>query len=181
MTPAGDASGLPSDWEILPFDRCVLAAAVDRKGSVQQNEYKPTGRFPVVDQGSSLIAGYTDEEHLVHQDDLPLILFGDHTRIFKFLDFPFAAGADGTKLLRADGRTVDTLYLYYALLHIDIPSRGYSRHFKYLRETAIAAPRDRNEQHAVAYVLSRVRAVVRLQEKIVTALEELKAATMAKL
>jgi type I restriction enzyme S subunit len=119
----------PSDWQILPFDSCVLKDGVERKPSVQQNEYKAAGRFPIVDQGSSFIAGYTDDEHLMHKDNLPIILFGDHTRIFKFLDFSFATGADGTKLLRANEEIVDPRFLYYALLHLDIPSRGYNRHF----------------------------------------------------
>ncbi len=97
----------PLGWHILPFDDCVLKDGVERKPSVQQNEYKPTGRFPVIDQGSSLIAGYTDDERLVHRDDLPILLFSDHARIFKFLDFPFATGADGTKLLRANEQIID--------------------------------------------------------------------------
>jgi predicted nucleotidyltransferase len=112
---------------------------------------------------------------------LPVILFGDHTRVFKFLDFPFATGADGTKLLRAAESVIDPLFLYYALLALDIPSRGYSRHFRYLREQTVPVPNSQAEQQDIARILSALQAAVAAQEKIVLTLKELKAATMAKL
>src|SRR4030042_1682901 len=102
---------IPTGWRSLPFTGCVSTADVEKRPTVQKNRYTVSGRFPVVDQGAGLISGYTDNEDAVHQEDLPIILFGDHTRNFKFLDFPFAAGADGTKLLRANARRVDPLYL----------------------------------------------------------------------
>lgn len=123
-------SGIPSDWQTLPFDTCTIQSGVERKASVKQGDYQKTGRFPVIDQGAGLVAGYTDQEELVHRDDLPMIRFGDHTRALKFLDSPFATGADGTKLLRASEHVVDPKFLYFALLHQEIPSRGYSRHFR---------------------------------------------------
>src|SRR5215510_2161809 len=145
-----DLGSLPSDWRALPFEACIEEGTVERKASVLQGSYQPAGRFPVVDQGNGLIAGYTDDANLVHHGDLPIILFGDHTRIFKFLDFPFATGADGTKLFRAKENGVEPKFLYYALLQLDIPSRGYSRHFKYLREKSIGVPSHRDEQQAIA-------------------------------
>src|SRR3989338_8827493 len=118
---------LPSDWTTLSFEACAMMN-MERKESIQQNLYKTTGRFPVIDQGNSLIAGYTDNESLIYKkNELPIILFGDHTRIFKYIDFPFATGADGTKLFRANDQVVDHRFLYFALLYLDIPSRGYSR------------------------------------------------------
>ncbi len=171
----------PVDWQTLSFENCIVEGGIERKASVPQSNYKTKGRFPVVDQGSALISGYTDDEDLVHKGDLPLILFGDHTRIFKFLDFPFTTGADGTKLFRSNKALVDPRFLYYALLHLDIPSRGYNRHFKYLKEATICAPTQRDEQQVIAAVLSKIQTAVEVQEKIVAKLKELKAATMAKL
>jgi type I restriction enzyme, S subunit len=176
-----EAEGLPSDWQTAPFERCVLERGIEGKASIQQGDYRPIGRFPIVDQGSNSIAGYTDNENLVHREDLPVILFGDHTRVLKFLDFPFATGADGTKLFRANEELVEPKFLYYALLHLDIPSRGYNRHFKYLKEKTIAVPDRRDEQRAIAAVLSKIQEAVDVQGKIVATLKELKAATMAKL
>ena len=155
---------------------------MERKESIQQNLYKTTGRFPVIDQGNSLIAGYTDNESLIYKkNELPIILFGDHTRIFKYIDFPFATGADGTKLFRANDQVVDHRFLYFALLYLDIPSRGYSRHFKYLKEKVIGAPIKLTEQRIVATVLAKIQSAIEVQDKMVATLKELKSSTMAKL
>jgi type I restriction enzyme S subunit len=139
------------------------------------------GRFPVVDQGQALIAGFTDDETSVHRTDLPLIVFGDHTRAVKFADFPFATGADGTKLLRPRSNAIDARFLYYALLNIELPSRGYNRHFGLLRENHVDLPRDPEEQRGIAGVLSKLQARVEIQERVVARLKELKTAAMAKL
>jgi len=171
---------LPEGWESRAVMACILPKGVENKGSIQQRKYQSSGRFPVVDQGTALVAGYTDEETVVYQQDLPLILFGDHTRVFKFLDFPFATGADGTKLLKPNRQFVDAKFLYYALLKLEIPSRGYNRHFKYLKEGKILCPSDKGEQRAIAAVLGKIQAAIEVQQRIVATLKELKAATMAK-
>ncbi|MGA9752120.1 MAG: restriction endonuclease subunit S [Acidobacteriota bacterium] len=171
---------LPDGWEALPFDECVLAP-LERRRSVQQNAYAASGTYPVVDQGEGMIAGYTDDPSAVYRDSLPMILFGDHTRNIKYLDFPFATGADGTKLFIARPGKLEPKYLYFALRALDIPSRGYNRHFKYLREQIILAPQDMSEQETIAGVLSKLQRAVEAQDKIIATLKDLKAATLAKL
>ena len=59
--------------------------------------YRDRGNFPIVDQGQSLIAGYTDDSSTLYQVELPVVIFGDHTREIKFVDFPFAVGAIGRR------------------------------------------------------------------------------------
>src|SRR5216683_1719237 len=80
---------------------------------IPSTAYKPTGRYPVVDQGRRLVAGWTDDDDAVIDDPLPIVVFGDHTRALKFVDFPFARGADGTQILRPV-TGVDPLFFYYA-------------------------------------------------------------------
>ena len=59
------------------------------------------GQYPVVDQSKKFIAGYiNDQEYLVKSTGLPVVIFGDHTKAIKFVDFPFAMGADGVKVLK---------------------------------------------------------------------------------
>jgi type I restriction enzyme S subunit len=171
---------LPEGWERLPFDECVLPPN-ERKKSIQQNLYVPAGQYPIVDQGEGMIAGYTDDPSTVYRENLPMILFGDHTRNIKYLDFPFATGADGTKLFLARPGKLEPKYLYFALRALGIPSRGYNRHFKYLREQVILAPQDMREQQAIANVLSKLQEAVEVQDRIIATLKELKAATLAKL
>jgi type I restriction enzyme S subunit len=176
MTQNARANG----WSRLPFDDCVLDVGTRRK-SIPRNRYQKSGAYPVVDQGQDPIGGYTDDASVVYNDHLPLVLFGDHTRVFKFLDSPFAAGADGTKLFRANESRLTPLFLYYALRSLDIPERGYNRHYSLLREMQIAFPEDKTEQSAIANVLASIERAVEVQARNIAALKELKAATMAKL
>ncbi len=87
-----------SDWKNKPFPECIKPVRFERSKQIQTNSYLPSGDFPIIDQGQSKIAGWTNDKSTVINDNLPLIVFGDHTRVFKFIDFPFAIGADGTKL-----------------------------------------------------------------------------------
>jgi|PersoiStandDraft_1058852.scaffolds.fasta_scaffold30718_2 type I restriction enzyme S subunit len=171
----------PEGWREAPFDDLLSVEQVERRPSIPRSKFQRSGRFPVVDQGQSLIAGFTDEDSAVHREDLPIILFGDHTRAVKYVDFPFAAGADGTKLLRPRSPDLDPRFLYFALLAIDLPSRGYNRHFGLLRERVFEIPIGAPEQRTIAGVLSKLQAAVEVQDRIVGALKDLKAATMAKL
>jgi len=88
---------LPVNWKVVSIKDCIINKRI-KIGKVRQQEYKKAGKFPIVDQGQNLIAGFWDKEEDVYKGELPVIIFGDHTRIIKFIDFPFVAGADGTKV-----------------------------------------------------------------------------------
>ena len=96
-----------TDFKTVEFGE--LATTVRPRGKLQTSQYADTGRFPIVDQGKELVAGYTDDESCVVRD-VPLTVFGDHTRTVKFVEFDFAAGADGTKLLRPVQEGADHRY-----------------------------------------------------------------------
>jgi type I restriction enzyme S subunit len=144
------------------------------------NEYREAGKYPVVDQGQGLIAGWTDDPSAVITDPLPLIVFGDHTRLFKFVDFPFARGADGTQLLKPRAG-IDPLFFFYACRSIDLPSRGYNRHFSILKEKTIPVPEEESEQHHIATVLRRLETSAKDHVDELRTLDELKRATMREL
>jgi type I restriction enzyme S subunit len=76
----------------------------------------------------------------LHDDPLPIIIFGDHTRILKYIDFPFACGADGTQLLRSDHKRMPMSLLFYVLSAIDLTNYAYARHFKFLKEQEVLLP-----------------------------------------
>src|SRR3954468_12889353 len=103
---------------------------------LKTGEYHPTGRFPIVDQGSSLICGYSDKQSGLADVKPPVIIFGDHTRIFKYVDFPFCIGADGVKIFKTRP-DIDSKYAYYFLSRLQIEDAGYSRHTKFLRRKEI--------------------------------------------
>ena len=116
-----------------------LLDAVPRQPKIKRSAYQESGRYPIVDQSQADIAGYTDDESWLYQGELPVVIFGDHTRVLKFVNFPFCVGADGTQLLRPVTGN-DIRYFYYALRNVDLTNYGYERHFKYLKEAEIPAP-----------------------------------------
>lgn len=171
-----EQSNIPDGWESQNFSDTIDPLRIDRSKQVQANTYKNEGQYPIVDQGQNLIAGWTDDEKAVFKKELPLIIFGDHTRIFKYVDFPFAVGADGTKLIKPK-EYLNPRYFYYRLLHLEVPSKGYSRHYKILKEKAITYP-DKPEQKKIAAVLYKIQKAIEVQGKIIESTKALKKTTM---
>ncbi len=117
-----------------------LLCKVPRRTKIQKKDYLTSGEIPVIDQGREFIGGYTDDEEALIEDHLPRIVFGDHTRILKYVDFPFACGADGTQLLMSNTPKMPPTLFYYALLEIDLSNFGYARHFKFLKAEDLVVP-----------------------------------------
>ena len=163
---------LPEGWRSTPFTE-TLCPEKPRVTKVQQSNYRKSGRFPIIDQGKTFIAGYWDSENDVYREHLPVIVFGDHTRVFKFVDVPFVAGADGTHVLVPDTRRFDPFFLYLALSSLDIPSRGYNRHFRLLKDRSVVTP-PLPEQQAIASVLRTVQRAKEACEHVLAATHQLK-------
>ena len=147
----------------------------DRGMWIPQKEYLTRGRLPVVDQGEALIGGFTNEEDRRVAADGPLIVFGDHTRRVKYVDFPFAVGAQGTKLLRSSPGILPR-YAYRFLTSVQLKDRGYGRHFALLRKIRVPVPDEREQQQVVdviEYQISRLDAADHLIETASLRLETL--------
>lgn len=140
----------------LPFES-VFADESGGNIKTPQSEYKIEGKFPVVDQGKALVGGYTDDHNRLCGQGRPAIVFGDHTRCVKYIDFPFCMGADGVKILRPKIES-SLKYLYYFLQSLDLPAAGYDRHFKYLKRTEIILP-PLPEQRRIAAILDQADAL----------------------
>lgn len=166
-------------WTTESVADCLTPLPAPGKPKLQARDYKPAGRYPVVDQGQERIAGWTDDETAVIKEPLPLIVFGDHTRAFKFIDVPFARGADGTQLLKPK-TGIDPLFFYYACKAIDLPARGYNRHFTILKEQKISYP-DEVEQKAIGTVLRRVDLALEQQSALLLKARAVKHAAMRQL
>ena len=52
---------------------------------IPKDEYLDKGKHIVIDQGQNIVAGYTNLEDGLFED-VPAIIFGDHTRIIKYVD-----------------------------------------------------------------------------------------------
>src|SRR5438445_10986120 len=90
---------VPPGWDVLPFERAAQVVS-DRGKRVKQGSYLPAGKIPVIDQGQDFIGGYIDDDTVAFQGQLPVVLFGDHTRSIKYVDRRFAVGAEGVKILQ---------------------------------------------------------------------------------
>lgn len=141
---------VPPSWAVLPFEQA--ADVVSDKGKrVKQGSYLLAGKIPIIDQGQDAIGGYTDDEDMAFDDELPVILFGDHTRSFKYIDKRFAVGAEGVKILRPREGYVPKFF-YYLLRSLQIPSRGYSRHFQFLRKFHLPLAPEEQQRNIVAEI-----------------------------
>ena len=129
---------VPENWCWVKYESVIENVSSSNK-KIKQKDYLKEGMFPVIDQGSDLIGGYTDDENLLYDGELPVIIFGDHTRCFKYIDFKFAQGADGVKVLKVKPG-IYTKYMYYLMLNLELPNKGYSRHYKFLREAKLPIP-----------------------------------------
>lgn len=136
---------IPAGWNWEPFKK-TFSDHTHSKKKLAQKLYQEEGRFPVVDQGAELIGGYSDDEALLQTTELPVVVFGDHTRCAKFIDFEFVQGADGVKVLKANS-AIDSRYAYWLIEAIELPDKGYSRHMKFLKASSfpIAPPEEQTE------------------------------------
>ena len=138
---------------------------------IKTDEYHSNGKHPIIDQGQEMVAGFTDlEDGLL--DAVPAIVFGDHTRIIKYVDCPFFLGADGVKVLRSKVPNANYRYLYYALKNAKIPNTGYNRHYKWLKELEIEYP-PIDQQVKTVKVLDKVESIIYNRQNQLQKLDEL--------
>ena len=135
-TPVVD--GVPEGWERVEVGDCI--AKVARTKQVMTAELLEVGKIPVIDQSRNFIAGYTNDEETIVGLDIPVIVFGDHTRVLKYIQFPFAKGADGTQLIVTNNEKMPQSLLYCSLVNVDLSNYHYARHFKYLKAEEILLP-----------------------------------------
>jgi type I restriction enzyme S subunit len=164
------------EWRTETVEDCLVRLPLGAATKVQTQDYRPSGLYPIIDQGQALIAGWTNDESGLIATDLPVVVFGDHTRAFKYIDFPFVRGADGTQVLKPKSG-IDPLFFFYALRAINLTSRGYNRHFKALKEKEISIPLG-DEQRQISQALKLVDDALAVQNEELQVLDGCKRAVM---
>lgn len=129
---------LPESWEWMKVGDVIEKVPLTGK-KLKTKDYKDKGRFPVIDQGHLFIGGYTDNDKLKIVCDSPVVVFGDHTKAFKYVNFDFVAGADGIKVIKPLN-IFDPKLFYYFSQSISLPDKGYARHFQFLDRSLISLP-----------------------------------------
>ncbi|MGB5988320.1 MAG: restriction endonuclease subunit S [Marinifilaceae bacterium] len=163
---------IPFNWKVVDFS-FVLKDCSGGNKKVPKSDYLNIGKYPIIDQGKKYIAGFSDIYADLVKYDPPYIVFGDHTRVLKYIDFPFIMGADGVKVLKIK-TSVDLKYryLFYYLNSISIPNTGYNRHYKYLKEIKIPLP-PLEEQKKIAAILDNADKIRQINKDLIKKYDEL--------
>lgn len=137
---------MKNNWSFRNFESCI--EKIPKVMQLKTSDYQSEGKYPIVSQESDLISGYTDKEEYVNHFTKPLVVFGDHSRVIKYIDFDFAVGADGVKILIPKNDIIPKFFYYYLKWH-GVMSLGYSRHYKLLKEINIPIPSQVEQQYIV--------------------------------
>ena len=133
-------------WKYIKFEDGL--ETVPKTTKISSSNFLISGTYPIISQEEAFINGYWNNAKDVLHINHPIVVFGDHTRILKYIDFDFVIGADGVKVL-SPIKSILPKCLYYYLKWCKIPSLGYSRHYKLLKELSIPIPPIEEQQRIV--------------------------------
>ena len=156
--------GVPEGWKKEKVGNIIKT--LPKTKQVKTAETLSNGEIPVIDQSRDFIAGYTNDKETIIKSETPVIVFGDHTRILKLIQFPFARGADGTQVFISINNCIKEYQLYCALVEIDLSNYSYARHFKYLKEQEILIPTKELSEVFEVFVKSNYQLIQKLRNKI---------------
>ena len=168
-------------WKKITLSQ-IFEIVNDKSKQIKSLDYQNVGRFPIIDQSSEFICGYTDDKSKIIKVKSPLIVFGDHTKHVKYIDFNFAIGADGTQLLKAKHQ-LNNKFFYFLVCKAseEIGNYGYDRHLKHLKNHTTIIPESIDEQHRIAEILSTVDDTIERTEALIEKYRDIKKGLMADL
>lgn len=140
---------MKAGWQTKPFEECIEKVTYTSK--IQRKDFLEGGAYPIISQEDAFINGYWDNEGDLFKVKTPIVIFGDHTKILKYVDFDFVLGADGVKVLPPRDFLLPKFF-YYQLQTANLDSLGYARHYRLLKELEIAYP-SRAEQQRIVGIL----------------------------
>lgn len=152
-------------WVLAEIDLLFRNISLNNK-KIKIKDCLETGKFPVVDQGKQLISGfYNNEQFVINKDSDNLIIFGDHTRCVKWINFPFVAGADGIKVLKPNS-LINERFFYHHICAIDLKDRGYGRHFGLLQKSIFSLTPKAEQDHIATLLDNHLSQVAKIEQKL---------------
>lgn len=153
---------IPKQWLWVKLIDSIGTMTGPKK--LKKKDIYDNGEIPVVSQSQELIVGYTDDKDAKLNIKNPLIIFGDHTTNIKFIDFDFAVGSDGVKILKPIIMT-EKLFYYY-LKFININQEGYKRHFSKLKTKLVPLIPIEEQKRIVNKIEKLMKEVDKLEKKL---------------
>ena len=162
---------IPDNWVWTKYD--VLFSDISKsEKKIEEKNYLENGKIAIVSQGKDKIVGYSDILKVEpYKEELPLIIFGDHTLNVKYIDFPFYIGADGVKVLKTTSIIISK-FLFYLLNNLKtftLINTGYRRHYPILKKLFFPLP-PINEQRRIVekldFLFDKIKKAKELIEEI---------------
>ena len=135
------------NWNFIPFEKSIQKVTYTNK--IPKKQFLENGTYPIVSQESDPINGYWNCYEDVFTVDTPLIIFGDHTKVIKYIDFDFVLGADGVKILKPI-KDLNARFFAFFLENVSIANLGYARHYRLLKEITVPIPPIDEQKRIVA-------------------------------
>lgn len=139
-------------WIELDFENCLSKFPSYNK--IPKKQFLDSGKYPIISQEKDLINGYWDKTEDLIKIKKPIVVFGDHTKVLKYIDFNFVVGADGVKIFEPID-LIDSKFFMLAIKSLKLDDLGYARHYRILKQHKINFP-SLPEQQAIVEKLDFV-------------------------
>lgn len=137
---------------IAEIGNCIEKLSFSIPKGLNSKYINSSGVYPVISQSKEYIIGYSDRSDLLVDSDLPLIIFGDHSKTIKYVEKPFILGADGVKLIKPK-KIFNEKFFYYFLYGVMTDTKDYGRHYSLLRKGYIPLIKSMDLQKSVVKFL----------------------------
>ena len=166
-------------WEMTLLEKC-LGYQQPTPYLVKDERYSPIFKTPVLTAGKTFILGYTNEEHGIFREGLPVIIFDDFTTATQFVDFPFKAKSSAMKILLAkDGANIK--FMFETLRNVSFEVGAHERHWISTFAPMLVPIPKTAEQQKIADCLSSLDELIAAQARKVDALKTHKKGLMQRL